>query len=93
MQRLNELTELEADLRSAALVLARLATNDARRTDLDEAITAFGFDRADLEAELDADLAADRPVHSAGMTKADVEAMAPEVAMQTWEAFITRPDE
>ncbi len=60
MQRLSELAELEADLRSTALVLTRLATDDGRRTDLDEVIAAFGFDRADLEAELDADLAAGR---------------------------------
>lgn len=60
MERLGELAELEADLRSAALVLSRLATDDGRRTDLDDVITAFGFDRADLEAELDADGAAGR---------------------------------
>ncbi len=60
MQRLRELTDLEADLRSAALVLTRLATDDGRRTDLDEVIASFGFNRAELEAELDADLAADR---------------------------------
>ncbi|MDZ7732489.1 MAG: prevent-host-death family protein [Acidimicrobiia bacterium] len=60
MQRLDELVELEADLRSAALVLTRLATDSGRRTDLDDVIAAFGFDRAELEAELDADLDAGR---------------------------------
>jgi antitoxin (DNA-binding transcriptional repressor) of toxin-antitoxin stability system len=60
MRRLGELAELEADLRSAALVLTRLATDDGRRTDLDDVIAALGFDRAELEAELDADLAAGR---------------------------------
>lgn len=60
MRRLGELAELEADLRSAALVLTRLATDDGRRTDLDDVIAAFGFDRAELEAELDADIAAGR---------------------------------
>jgi antitoxin (DNA-binding transcriptional repressor) of toxin-antitoxin stability system len=60
MQRISELAELEADLRSAALVLSRLATDDGRRTDLDEVIAAFGYDRAELEAELDADIAAGR---------------------------------
>ncbi|CAN5792779.1 hypothetical protein BH24ACT3_BH24ACT3_09790 [soil metagenome] len=60
MRRLSELAELEADLRSAALVLTRLATDDGRRTGLDDVIAAFGFDRAELEAELDADLAAGR---------------------------------
>jgi antitoxin (DNA-binding transcriptional repressor) of toxin-antitoxin stability system len=60
MQRLAEIAELEADLRTAALVLTRLATDDGRRTDLDDAIAAFGFDRTELEAELDADQAAGR---------------------------------
>jgi antitoxin (DNA-binding transcriptional repressor) of toxin-antitoxin stability system len=60
MRRLSELAELEADLRSAALVLARLATDDGRRTDLDDVIATFGFDRADLEAELEADVASGR---------------------------------
>lgn len=60
MRRLDELSELEADLRSAALVLARLATDDGRRSSLDEVIASLGFDRAELEAELDADLAAGR---------------------------------
>ena len=60
MRRLDELAELEADLRSAALVLARLAVDDGRRTDLDDALAALGYDRAELDAELDADLAAGR---------------------------------
>ena len=60
MRRLGEIAELEADLRSAALVLTRLTTDDGRRTDLDAVIAAFGFDRAELEAELDADIAAGR---------------------------------
>jgi antitoxin (DNA-binding transcriptional repressor) of toxin-antitoxin stability system len=60
MHRLAELAELEADLRSAALVLTRLATDDGRRTDLDAVIASLGFDRGELEAELDADLAAGR---------------------------------
>ncbi len=60
MRRLAELEELERDLRSAALVLSRFATDSGRRVDLDEVIAAFGFDRAELESELDADLAAER---------------------------------
>jgi antitoxin (DNA-binding transcriptional repressor) of toxin-antitoxin stability system len=60
MRRLGELAELEADLRSAALVLTRLVTDDGRRTDLDDVIAAFGFDRGELEAELDADPAIGR---------------------------------
>lgn len=48
--------EVEADLRSAALVLSRLLTDNGRRTDLDEVIVALGFDRAQLEADIAADL-------------------------------------
>ncbi len=59
VQRLAEFIELEADLRSAVLVLTRAVTDTGVRTDLDTVIAALGFDRADLEAELDADLATD----------------------------------
>lgn len=55
-----ELHRLRNDLTSAALVLARELTDTGNRTDLSEAMTAFGLDRAELEAELDADLAAGR---------------------------------
>jgi prevent-host-death family protein len=60
MARLEQLRSLESELRDIALVLARAATDTGARTDLDEAILAFGFDRADLETELAADLAAGR---------------------------------
>lgn len=60
MRHLSELSALEADLRSAALVLARTATDTGERTDLDTAIAALGFDRGELEAELDAELSANR---------------------------------
>jgi prevent-host-death family protein len=60
MERLAELRRLESDLRDLTLILARAATDDGSRTSLDDAITAFGFDRQTLEAELDADLAAGR---------------------------------
>lgn len=59
MRRLGELAELEADLRSAALVLTRAAGDNGRRTDLDDLISSLGFDRSDLEHELDAELAAE----------------------------------
>ncbi|MEI7624291.1 MAG: type II toxin-antitoxin system prevent-host-death family antitoxin [Actinomycetes bacterium] len=58
--RFEELEDLEADLRSAALVLSRLATDNGVRIGLDEVIDSLGFNRADLEAELDADLRAGR---------------------------------
>ncbi|WP_460626936.1 type II toxin-antitoxin system prevent-host-death family antitoxin [Intrasporangium mesophilum] len=60
MRHLNAITQLEADLRETALLLARAATDSGRRTSLDDAITALGLDRAELEAELAEDLAAGR---------------------------------
>ena len=60
MRRLEELQELERDLRDIALILARAATDNGARIGLDEVITAFGYDRPTLEAELDADLTAGR---------------------------------
>jgi prevent-host-death family protein len=60
VRRLNELAQLEADVRSAALVLARAGSDDGRRTDLDDLITSLGFDRKELESELDAELSQDR---------------------------------
>lgn len=58
--RLERLRDLEADLRSAALVLSRAMTDDGSRHELDDVIDSFGFDRAELAAELTADLAAGR---------------------------------
>lgn len=58
ISRFEELEELERDLRSAALVLARLANDDGKRSTLDEVITSFGFDRKVLEAELESELSA-----------------------------------
>ncbi len=55
-----ELHTMRADLTAAALVLARELTDSGHRTVLDDAIAAFGFDRSQLEAELDADIAAGR---------------------------------
>lgn len=60
MRHLDAIRRLEADLRETALLLSRAATDSGRRTDLDDVLAAFGFDRAELEAELDADLAAGR---------------------------------
>lgn len=60
MHRLNALRDLEGDLRDAALVLSRAATDTGNRTDLSELFGALGFDRVELEAELDADIAAGR---------------------------------
>lgn len=60
MRRLDQLRSMEADLRDIGLVLTRAATDTGARVGLDEAIATFGFDRSELEAELDADLAAGR---------------------------------
>ncbi len=60
MRHLDDISRLESDLHDAVLVFARLATDTGERTDLDAAITRFGFTRADLEGELAADLAAGR---------------------------------
>lgn len=54
--RMRSILQREDDLRSAALVLTRAATDDGNRSSLDEVIAAFGFDREELEAELDAEL-------------------------------------
>jgi antitoxin (DNA-binding transcriptional repressor) of toxin-antitoxin stability system len=53
-----ELAALRRDretLRDAALVMARFATDDGSRTDLDDVIDAVGFSRVELERELDAE--------------------------------------
>jgi prevent-host-death family protein len=60
MRRLDQLRVLEADLRDLALVMTRAATDTGARTELDEVISSFGFDRTELEAELRSDLAAGR---------------------------------
>jgi prevent-host-death family protein len=57
--RMRAILEREDDLRSAALVLSRAATDTGRRTSLDEVIGAFGFDRDELSAELDAEARAE----------------------------------
>ena len=56
----DELSTLRSDLTAAALALSRELTDAGNRTDLDDAISSFGFDRSELEAELDVDIAAGR---------------------------------
>ena len=60
MTHLSELQRWETDLRETALLLSRAATDTGHRTGLDEMLTALGLDRGELEAELDADIAAGR---------------------------------
>lgn len=55
----DEIDQLRRDretLRDAALVMTRIATDSGNRTNLDDAMTAFGVDRAELEAEIEAGL-------------------------------------
>ena len=56
--RLQELESLEEDLRDALLVLSRAATDDGRRTSLDQVLDGLGLSREDL-ADVDADAEAD----------------------------------
>lgn len=58
--QLEKLRELEADLRSAALVLTRMMADGGVRNDVNDVISQLGFDRDELESELAADLAAGR---------------------------------
>jgi len=60
VKHFDELHRVRAGLLAAALVLARELSDTGTRTGLDDAIASFGFDRAELEAELDADIAAGR---------------------------------
>lgn len=60
IDRLAAIRSVEADVRSASVALSRLLDDDGTRHSLDEVIAEFGFSREDLEAELDADIAAGR---------------------------------
>ncbi|TQC44627.1 type II toxin-antitoxin system prevent-host-death family antitoxin [Rhodococcus sp. WS4] len=52
VSRLDELQELERDLRDLALVLTRAATDTGGRTDLDSAIERYGFTREELVSDI-----------------------------------------
>ena len=53
------MARLEADIRSAALVLERAAADVGDRTDLNDVIATLGFEPSQLEAELNAEVAAE----------------------------------
>lgn len=57
VKHFDELQRFRDDLIAGSLILARELSDTGNRTDLDDAISAFGFERAEPEAELDADLA------------------------------------
>ena len=58
IRHLEELRRLEADLRDAALILARVATDAGNRTDLDDVLLRFDISRDELEHELDVEATA-----------------------------------
>ena len=58
MDRLRYIEQLEEDLLDTALILARAATVKGPGETLDEVILEFGLNRAELEAELDREIAA-----------------------------------
>ncbi len=60
VEHFEQYQRMRSDLSAAALILARELTDTGNRTTLDDAFTQLGFDRAELEAELDADIAAGR---------------------------------
>lgn len=52
--------EAERDLRDLSIVLIRSVTDSGARTSLDDVMARFGFDRAQVERELDDDVVAGR---------------------------------
>jgi len=52
VKHFEELHRVRADLTAASLVLARELSDTGNRTELNDAIAAFGFDRAELEADI-----------------------------------------
>lgn len=60
MERPDERRPIRDDLTATLQMLAREHSDTGRRFDLDDVIASLGFDRSQLEAELDADLAAGR---------------------------------
>lgn len=58
MVSVQEMEDLRRDreaLRDAVLIMVRMAADSSIRTDLDQAMEAFGLNRSELEAELDAE--------------------------------------
>ncbi len=58
LSRFERLQEAERDLRDIGVALTRAVTDDGLRYSLPDVFERFGFDRRELEAELDEDLAA-----------------------------------
>lgn len=64
-REIRELRKGQEDLADALLALTRFLTDTGNRTDLDDAIEAFGFTRAELEAELDLEASINNPGYPA----------------------------
>lgn len=60
VDRFTEIKSLEEDLRSVLLISSRMATDDGARLSLNAVCESLGFDLAELEKELDNDIAAGR---------------------------------
>jgi prevent-host-death family protein len=60
IERLDALRESQRDLRDIGLVLARAATDNGERFELEDVIAKLGYNLASLEAELDEDLVTGR---------------------------------
>jgi len=60
VDQLHRFEEAERDLRDLSIVLIRSATDTGVRSSLADVMNRFGFDRAQVERELDEDLAAGR---------------------------------
>lgn len=60
VEQLRRYEEAERDLRDLSIVLIRSATDSGKRTSLEDVMTRFGFDREQLERELDEDIPAGR---------------------------------
>lgn len=58
LSRFERLQEAERDLRDIGVALTRAVTDDGLRYSLPDVFERFGFDRRELEAELDEDLVA-----------------------------------
>lgn len=50
MERLDELEELEQDLRDVSLLAARMTSDNGNRRSFDEVLEKFGYTREELRA-------------------------------------------
>lgn len=60
-QEIESLRKDRDDLADALLALSRFITDTGKRTELDDVIADLGFDRTELEAELNLEMALEKP--------------------------------